>query len=402
MPRFRSERARALFALLATILIVGSLVLSVLALVVLLKIQQDPEAFFQAAHASPATLNQPTPPGIYLENGGLVMRIDPTMGRVRWIYQLDLKKQPDTQLTQVDSIVSVGRNTIFVETRAGGIYALEASTGALRWQSDVVGQLDITRTSRAETRGDELYIAGENVVYVLRLSDGSLARTIATPSISEFTLDGDMLYATGSGTLAAYSLPSGGLRWQAQVGGAQPLTRPYRAGETLYSVSPGKETSTLYAFDVGTGRVKWQVRQAGEVRDVSLAGGVIYAGATGKSVTAYSASDGKLLWQSVDIGFTGKAPQVEGAQVYVTGNAIADETGTPRAHSVFSLATETGRTNWMYTPQSRIALDSVNVQRGKVYVDRENGIDVLDTQGKLLLSARSRGGAQYTAIVVVA
>ncbi|GHO55552.1 PQQ-like beta-propeller repeat protein [Ktedonobacter robiniae] len=402
MPRFRSERARTLFALLATSLIVGTLILSVLALVVLLRVQQDPEAFFQASHASPATLNQPTPPGIYLENGGLVMRIDPTTGRVRWLYQLDLMKQPDTQLTQADSIVSVSRNTVFVETRTGGVYALEASTGALRWQSDVAGQLDITRTSRAETRGDELYVAGENAIYALRLSDGSLARTIITRGIREFTLDGDMLYVAGSGTLAAYSLPAGALRWQAQVQGVQPLTQPHRVGDMLFSVSPSKETSTLYAFDVSTGRVKWQIGQVGEVRDASVAGGVVYAGATSKGITAYVASDGKLLWQSGDIGFTGKAPQVEGAQVYVTGNLASDETGTPRAHSVFSLAIETGHINWVYTPQTRVAIDSVSVQHGKIYVDRENGIDVLDTQGKLLLSARSRGGAQYTAIVVVA
>ncbi|GHO42883.1 hypothetical protein KSX_10460 [Ktedonospora formicarum] len=404
-PARKLGRLWAAFLLIATVLILGSFALSIVALATLLRLQQDPAAFWQApSKADSASQRLPTPPGIYLENGGIVMRIDPVTGVVRWAYRLNVAQAPNTQLTNADSIVSVANNTVYVEKPDGYVYALEASTGRLRWRVAIGERLDMARTSKAQSSGNRLYVPGRDRLYVLRITDGHVMRTIMTPALTAFTLSGDDLYTTSGASLQAYQLPAGTLRWSAGVNADEDFTQPRMLGDTLYSAaySQNRHVSTLYALDVTTGQQLWHSQpEEGRISDVTPTNDALYAGAYMGYVYAYDSQNGRLLWQSASSGFVGKAPEVGDGALFFTGNAAVDQDKIARARSVLCLDARTGVTRWTYTPSSPVTVDSVSVRQGKIYIDRENGIDVLDERGSILLRARARGGAQYTAIEVI-
>lgn len=401
----RLGRLWAAFLLIATVLILGSFTLSIVALATLLRLQQDPAAFFQTpSRADSASQRLPTPPGIYLENGGLVMRIDSVTGVVRWAYRLNVGQAPNTQLTNADSIVSVANNTVYVEKYDGSVYALEASTGRLRWHMAIGERLDMARTSKAQSSGNRLYVPGRDHLYILRITDGHVMGTIATPELTAFTLAGDELYTTSSASLQAYQLPEGTLRWTVRASADEDFTQPRARGGMLYSAaySQKREVSILYAIEAASGRQLWHSQpMQGRSRDVTPTNDVLYVGANMGHVYAYASQNGRLLWQSASSGFVGKAPEVSDDMLFFTGNAVVDQDKIARARSVLCLDARTGVTRWTYTPNPSVVVDSVSVRKGKVYIDRENGIDVLDERGITLLRARARGGAQDTAIEVI-
>jgi outer membrane protein assembly factor BamB len=249
---------------------------------------------------------------------------------------------------------------------AGNVYAFDANTGALVWQS----QDSNCQYSPTLVNGTVYVVCDSNVVYALNAETGTpfwqystKGRINASPSV-----DNGMLYVnSGDGNLYALNADTGVVNWQRQLGAslAPPTTLsgyaggqavangvlylgvrnhfyalnastgasmwtdglmlgPYAPGLTPAVANgivyvPAPEYGFVYALEAGTGTTLWkyQAYNGGAVASPVIANGVVYVpsvtGAFGEGVYTIAAIDartGEPLWQHTSGGIPnfGRSP----------------------------------------------------------------------------------------------
>lgn len=122
---------------------------------------------------------------------------------------------------------------------------------------------------------------------------------------------------------------------------------PVLVGPTVYLQD---SSSSVYALDAGTGRLRWQHRFAAPndgPNGVAVSGGKVYA-ATDTTGFALDAGTGRLLWTRRLAGryeqFIGIAPVVDRGRVYLSTQGFS-----PGGRgAVYALAAKTGRVVWRF------------------------------------------------------
>jgi PQQ-like domain len=126
--------------------------------------------------------------------------------------------------------------------------------------------------------------------------------SLAMPGNAAYVLHAQVLYAGGDTSLAAYELPSGRVRWQEPTGApVQTLTLADRAGALVALLNAGAST-TLASYDLATGALLWQrpdlaarpVPGTGKLLAVRYGGG--QAGG-GQEMELLDARTGAVAWQ---------------------------------------------------------------------------------------------------------
>jgi outer membrane protein assembly factor BamB len=128
-----------------------------------------PEGFYVTEHAGLTLLERRILTGF---TDGVVVALDPRDGGILWERDTtsDLRETSDTiRFTDVDTTPVVVGETVYVASFAGGLYALELSSGTVRWlRQDLTGIVGITPA----TGGLLILSSGDLGVVAARQRDG--------------------------------------------------------------------------------------------------------------------------------------------------------------------------------------------------------------------------------------
>jgi len=152
----------------------------------------------------------------------------------------------------------VANGLVYVGADGGWCYALDAATGAMRWKTDLLKDVNLDAEVKAQFTTLGLTLS-DNVLYV----SGGLP-------LDSFGIGG----SPSGGFLYALDPSTGKIQWsstpdkQVQLNGLQPdllPTNPLIAGDhlllaTRLEAKTGKNVNILYALDKSTGKVSWDFR----------------------------------------------------------------------------------------------------------------------------------------------
>jgi outer membrane protein assembly factor BamB len=216
-------------------------------------------------------------------------------------------------------------NGVVYDMAGSTVYAVDATTGTLRWSADA-GTGDVP--SALVVASGVVYVASGWQLLAYDASTGALVwsstvgvwngdQSSKTPAVAN-----GVVYTTLNGQLSAYNASTGTRRWavpQKVFGGG---TSPAVAGGVVY-VTDG---STLFGFDATTGALAWSApAPSGSSWQGSpaVANGVVYLGAGpgNAHLDAFNAATGAPIWSATDrtgrSGSTTSSPVVANGVVYL-------------------------------------------------------------------------------------
>jgi outer membrane protein assembly factor BamB len=263
-------------------------------------------------------------------SGGVIPK-----GRLKWKYELDYSA-PKSPV--------VWEDTVYLMAPHNGSFAINASTGVLKWNNRDIGY-----------------------------SSGS-------PAIAEGRVFEEAWYF--------YSLDAetGAIEWRYQ-GGNSFHSLPAIANGTVFI---GNGDKNLYAFDPETGRVRWNYTTIGSVNTLAVADNIVYLTSvqivnitvakgmdrskdrieTDNRIYALDAENGTLKWAFTPIGHISYCgPAVANGILYV---------GT-EYNNLYALDARTGEIRWNRTVN--VSLSSPAIAEGTVYVGSgDNNLYALDAE----------------------
>lgn len=257
--------------------------------------------------------------------GGLIYTLDASatvsavtpQGQVAWNTNLIPATDGDSDATGGGMAYSNG--VLYVSSGFGRLTALDAKTGAIRWQN----RLNATGSGAPLVSDGLLYVvAGDEIGWTVNTKDGRIAWQIeGTPSVGNVlgapapVLASDLaVFAFGSGDIAATFRRGGIRRWNASVAGGRRgraaaqivdvTGGPMVVGDTIYI---GNHSGRTVAFDASTGERRWTADE-GAVDTVWPAGNGIFLISDRSQLVRLNAADGSIVWAQDLPGFVKDKP----------------------------------------------------------------------------------------------
>jgi outer membrane protein assembly factor BamB len=196
------------------------------------------------------------------------------------------------------------------------VYALDAATGATRWE---FAAQDYITSSPAIADG-QVYISDFRYVYAIDQQKGTLRWSFPIEtafSFSSVAADKTLLITSGK-KLIALDSANGSQRWQLEIAG-QSLIPAGADAKRAYV----KSTETLIALDLATGQELWRFHDINYVSLPALSGQQVYivSGAgVDTSISALDATSGTSIWKQPVQKLANTAPVIAGGAIYVRTN----------------------------------------------------------------------------------
>ncbi|HLG56228.1 MAG TPA: PQQ-binding-like beta-propeller repeat protein [Vicinamibacterales bacterium] len=383
---------------------------------------------------------------------GAVYAVNPATGDIKWRFQTGERLSPATSWTQViiappgstaletavnlgdtlrregrrrvDMAPAVANGTVFIGSGDRSFYAIDASTGKMRWSYEAGGGMAANNNLTAPwpaavvKNGSAYFVTDEGLhavdtltgkrQWVFETLQGLSAKGVGKRVPSGPVLGDGVLFLTAwpfgdprskprKSFLYAVDASSGKARWVTSVDGGF-VTEPVTAnGFVFFAVEdstsgPSSDSATLYAIDAADGQVKWKFGAAQEFArlDLLVAGNTIYF-RTDKSLSALELESGRQLWtfSSDEISHGLRADE---RHLYVVTHK------TPRmmrwgrpGDTLHALDLSTGQERW-----SRFVGDSFDIamiSEGVVYGGGETLYALDAAAGKQLWSTKGLGSA---------
>lgn len=248
---------------------------------------------------------------------GSLIAADARTGRVVW----------RLLMSPVESSPLVVGEIAVVGARDGVIYAVDVTTGVIRWRFPTGAPVK----GGASAEGGRLFIGSyDGYVYALRVRDGHRlwrARSpgggnfYATPSVAS----GQIFVGSTDGFMTAFDAASGRIRWSRRL----PAFIYASAAVADGRVFVGSYDHRLYALDARSGRRLWSVRVAGPVSGApAVVGSLVFFSSCG-SCSRYESNPRARRTYGVDVrsgGIVWTYPDGEyspvvtdGRRLYLTG-----------------------------------------------------------------------------------
>jgi outer membrane protein assembly factor BamB len=286
-----------------------------------------------------------------LDQVGTVAAVRASDGHILWQVPLPTGSGTDDR----DFHIATDGTTVLVTDPTAGLYALSATTGAVRWHRDepvtwpLAVKDDVAVATRADPQGEKAY----QVVY--QEDDGKVlwqGRDFLHGIRPVIGINHTSVYIAGPTALIAYATRTGKQLWRQEMMGNI-------VGVDDHTVTIGMSGGSYSAacLDAVTGSINWTVRGSSDGwRPVLQTSAVLY-GVTSPSLhlIAVSRTNGAQLWHA------------EFASYYV--DSIAQEQGVVFAY-LFVPPNALGESR----PSRLVALDG---SRGTVYWERDQQIYAL-------------------------
>jgi outer membrane protein assembly factor BamB len=251
---------------------------------------------------------------------------------------------------------------VYVGSRDGRLYALDAATGALRWAYEAgapVGGAPLVTDHRV------VFVTRGNIVHAVDRRTGSAEWTVRTgadlPLVwglegwdyllpSPVPWEDTILVGSGDGHLYALDGADGSERWRLPTGG-RIRSAPAVVDGIAYV---GSGDGFVYGADVRTGREAWRFRTAGVDMNAAewgfdrtqiqgspaVADGTLYIGSRDASLYAVDLATGRARWTVEDgSSWVVTSPALVGGTVY---------TGRSSSGRFRALDAATGQERWMH------------------------------------------------------
>ncbi|MDP3105666.1 MAG: PQQ-binding-like beta-propeller repeat protein, partial [Candidatus Methanoperedens sp.] len=227
---------------------------------------------------------------------------------------------------------AVSSGTVYIGSMDSYVYALDATSGNVRWKYETGDKV-----KSSPTIADSTVFVGslDKYFYALDAVSGALKWKYQTGYVySSPVVSGGIVYV-GGGTMDSYfyalDATNGELKWKYSLGSGIVWSSPavsngivYFGTEENQRLSPTDVKVTggsLYALDAGSGTLKWKYTSEGSISSSpSVSNGMIYFGSVDKYVYALEAISGKIKWKYQTDGGVYSSPAVSGGIVYFGSN----------------------------------------------------------------------------------
>ena len=176
------------------------------------------------------------------------------------------------------------------------VYAIKMSDGTLLWYSQSGRPIYSKPIGFVIDRG-AIATASDSGVFAYRESDGTMLwEAPSRIGVFDIATANGTVYATTGQAIVALDISTGKQLWQyTQPGRAElDLSTILVGGNTVYS---SKFSGGLVALDVSSGNLRWQAQAGGNGNRPELVNGVLFIGSAEAVISAFNASNGKLLWR---------------------------------------------------------------------------------------------------------
>lgn len=250
---------------------------------------------------------------------GAIIAIDATTGAERWQF-------PTEHPTGAAPAVAGG--IVYAGDAGGVVYALDAETGEEHWRRD----LQTGWTSEPVVVGDLVIIATTSYQSPIHVAVQENTVVVGSGLVGQ-PADGFTLYAldrrsgeerwhagddrAGQPELVAFDMESGAARWQFAMPSLE--SGPAITGRSVYAGST--LDGTIYALDLISGEVLWRTPIDTDLplnSSPAVSGGRVYVVAASGMVICLDGASGQVLWQaSTEHASVNGSPVVVGTTVYV-------------------------------------------------------------------------------------
>jgi outer membrane protein assembly factor BamB len=298
----------------------------------------------------------------------------------RQFYALDAHGLFLWRFTAGDNIATqpvIAGNLIVFGSEDHHVYAVDAETGALRWQIGTNGA--VVSSPALDASGQVVIIgADDGTAYALDPASGAQHWAYNTGGAIEapIIISQSVAYvASHDGALYALDVQTGALRWRSQFGDAL-RTAPAIASDRVYVVDTGYR---LRALDRQTGTRLWQSSPQYSGRPILLGERVMVASAYGHVDLLNPDGTLQTSWHTDAAGFD-YGPTAGGDSIWLSDNAAALWRIGPPGTQVLPLATAWTHSTLYDAPYTRGAFLVPPATYGSqlVLVDNNDAIYRLD------------------------
>jgi outer membrane protein assembly factor BamB len=280
----------------------------------------------------------------------------------------------------------VGRNTVYVATKAGSLVALALASGDELWRADVG---DYVARSTPALDEDTLYVTAGYALIALDAETGKERWSVPlrfAGACSPVIAGDRVVVATQEGHVSAFVKTSGEEIWH------------YRNDNLLFSspaVAEGvvviaDETGQVTGIEARTGRELWQESVQGDVfATPAIAAGVVYVATTEPSLVAFDVQSGNEVWQRAVGGES--SPATADGVIYLGGDD----------QSLRAIDAETGEVRWS-RPLGYAIRSSAIIADGTVFIGSGPTLNAINGRDGRTLWTHVTGGAVTSDLTVVA
>jgi len=306
---------------------------------------------------------------------GYVFAISAKSGALLWRSRIDsavvhFPGQPDAKVDLgYTSQPVVANGLVYIISRTGKVYALDATTGAKRWVYDTHHTIIICvdLSGNVDSNGPNCAIAGDSDVMVV---------------------EHGVLYGTIVNLVFALNAESGSKLWSTSISRSQGIQRWLAVSNSLlyatsidytqlFRTTPTTVKSYVYAFNATTGKQLWSTNKLPGLLTAPVASnGAIYVGSQDGSLYAFNGSSGSLLWRQSLGDPVSSPPMVNNDLLYVFTST--------RTSVLFAIHTANGAVRWQRQIDGFVSYIQV-VTNGVIYL-------VLNTA---ILAYRTSDGQQF-------
>lgn len=269
---------------------------------------------------------------VYGETGDAVFALASENGRELWRRHIASAREPF-----VDAAPIVWDGLVFTST-IGTIYALDASTGAIRWRFaaggiypgsiDANGRL-YAGTAKPTRSGGTLLVLDAKTGKLLWTDHGT-APILATLG------DTEVVFGAGTaGRVVAWDGTTNKRRWTRSIATHCPGPAMAYAHRRLFvpvvdGCGSGSATSRFVALDAETGGTLWQRRLPSPALGcATVANDVVFTATFAGVIYAFSTKNGKLLWHAAMPAGVDQCPAVVGDLLVVGAGILQPGRGRP-------------------------------------------------------------------------
>lgn len=286
---------------------------------------------------------------------------------------------------EIYSTPVIANGILYVASKNGYLYALNAETGQERWRFQLTAY--VVRSSPVAADGVVFIGAGFNL-FALDAKTGAQVWRVplryagqSTPTIAR----GVVVVPSQEGWIYAFAAKTGEVRWRIPTDGVV-FGSPAITGDI---VAIGTDTGTVYTVKLETGQLIWRKSMTGGViASPAIGGEVVYFTSESGKTTAFNLSTGDVLW-TAEIG--GPQPPTVSNKLVV----IASTDG-----GVHAVDATTGAATWLY-PSGKPKLAAPVLVGNSIYVGAGNTMLALDARtGKLITYYLANGEIETSPVVV--